>query len=759
MIDAALAKRDRDGIARAVLYTVSLLIAALPAAGDPLSEWADLNARAVDQFNQGDYIDAAPLADSALAHAARHLGRETEQYATSALLMCKIDWQNGRLDVAERSCTDAVTVRERVLGADHEQTADAMLELALVYDSTWREADAVALERKALHIFEETHGPDDLTVAQALTNIGSALLDLYDYEGASQALTRAAAIRESQNAPPRRLANTFHLLGMSEVGLGKYAEAEEHFKKGLDIQERALPPGDPDIGSSLNSLASMYDDQGAYDRALPLYLRALAIWEEYRGPNHPDVALALTNIGSLYNDIREYQNAEPYLLRGLRIRKNILGASSPDLAVSHRHLSTLYTAKGEPSKALEHAREALEIDQARAGPNSVDAARSMVFLAEVYFDTGDYELALETYQRSLQLHEELLGPDHEWVASVHGGIGYAYLELGDLGAAADAFEQKLAISAKVFGENHLRTVQALSSLAGVYQEQERLADAQGLLERSLASLREQGTADHEELSSTLNRLGVLSYQQGNKTAAESYYLQSLAVRDEAGTLADDDAAFALYNLGSLYLELERIPEAIRFLEQALSTMDDALAGTPDRTLAGTLTELATAYVASGRTADAAQLARRAVNIYAELDGAEASTTVEMRGHLATLLFDLRQYTEARDEYAELLRVFRKLTGGESLGTAKIEVGLGVVYLVMEDPRRSEPLLQHAVEVFEMDAEANAALLRRTLLALAVLYEATDRKDQADVVRKRADALQETQRPDATPEPRRDPDLA
>ena len=44
----------------------------------------------------------------------------------------------------------------------------------------------------------------------------------------------------------------------------------------------------------------MYNQQGEYDKAQPLYERALAIWEAAYGPNHPDVAHTLTDLAVLH---------------------------------------------------------------------------------------------------------------------------------------------------------------------------------------------------------------------------------------------------------------------------------------------------------------------------------------------------------------------------------------------------------------------------------------------------------------------------
>ncbi len=53
------------------------------------------------------------------------------------------------------------------------------------------------------------------------------------------------------------------------------------------------------MAQSLNNLAALYDSQGKYAEAEPLYRRALAIREKALGPEHPSVATALENYAGL----------------------------------------------------------------------------------------------------------------------------------------------------------------------------------------------------------------------------------------------------------------------------------------------------------------------------------------------------------------------------------------------------------------------------------------------------------------------------
>nr|WP_281241356.1 tetratricopeptide repeat protein [Thiothrix caldifontis] len=56
----------------------------------------------------------------------------------------------------------------------------------------------------------------------------------------------------------------------------------------------------PDVAKSLNNLAGLYQDQGQYAQAEPLYQCALAIWEKALGAYHPNVVLSLENLVGLY---------------------------------------------------------------------------------------------------------------------------------------------------------------------------------------------------------------------------------------------------------------------------------------------------------------------------------------------------------------------------------------------------------------------------------------------------------------------------
>ena len=83
----------------------------------------------------------------------------------------------------------------------------------------------------------------------------------------------AAVLSWAQSTPQEQLA----ALNAEAVKLyqsGKYREGTEVALRALAMAEKALGPEHPDTGTSMNNLAVLYQAQGQYAKAEPLYMRA-----------------------------------------------------------------------------------------------------------------------------------------------------------------------------------------------------------------------------------------------------------------------------------------------------------------------------------------------------------------------------------------------------------------------------------------------------------------------------------------------------
>jgi hypothetical protein len=142
---------------------------------------------------------------------------------------------------------------------------------------------------------------------------------------------------------------------------GRYNDAEPLYLQSLDIRKRQLGNDHPDVATILNNLAGLYESQGRYNDAEPLYLQSLDIRKRQLSNDHPDVATSLNNLAQLYYSQGRYNDAEPLLLQSLDIRKRQLGNDHPHVAQSLNNLAQLYYSQRKYLEAENLAQQALVI--------------------------------------------------------------------------------------------------------------------------------------------------------------------------------------------------------------------------------------------------------------------------------------------------------------------------------------------------------------------------------------------------------------
>jgi len=234
-------------------------------------------------------------------------------------------------------------------------------------------------------------------------------------------------LRPGMGAADEAAWERYNLAGILAYQRGDYAEATKQFEAALK-EAQDFGEQDPRLATSLNNLAWVYDAQGNYGEAGPLYKRSLAIREKALGPEHPDVAQTLSNLALLYQSQVRYGEAEPLYKRSLAIREKALGPEHREVATSLNNLAALYESQGRYGEAEPLFKRALAIDEKASGPEHPDVALGLNNLAALYDAQGRYAEAEPLCKRALAIKEKALGPEHPQVAT----------SLSDLAALYDA---------------------------------------------------------------------------------------------------------------------------------------------------------------------------------------------------------------------------------------------------------------------------------------------------------------------------------
>ncbi|MGB5896605.1 MAG: tetratricopeptide repeat protein, partial [Geitlerinemataceae cyanobacterium] len=98
-----------------------------------LAEAEQLNQQVMQLYQQGQYTEAIPLAEQALAIWEKVLGAEHPDVATSLNNLAMLYQAMGNYSGAEPLYQRSLAIREKVLGAEHPDVATSLNDLALLY--------------------------------------------------------------------------------------------------------------------------------------------------------------------------------------------------------------------------------------------------------------------------------------------------------------------------------------------------------------------------------------------------------------------------------------------------------------------------------------------------------------------------------------------------------------------------------------------------------------------------------------------------
>jgi CHAT domain-containing protein/Flp pilus assembly protein TadD len=251
------------------------------------------------------------------------------------------------------------------------------------------------------------------------------------------------------------------------------------------MRKRLLGNEHPAVALSLNNLAGLYESQGRYSEAEPLFRQALEMRKRLLGNEHPAVALSLNNLAGLYESQGRYSEAEPLYRQTLEMNQRLLEQEHPLVAKSLNNLAALYQIQGRYSEAEPLYRQTLEIRQRLLGNEHPDVALSLNNLAALYYSQGRYNEAEPLYRQALEMNQRLLGNKHPLVATTLNNLALLYERQGRYSEAEPLYRQALEMRQGLLGDKHPDVAGNLNTLAGLYQAQGNPARAVELLSQGM----------------------------------------------------------------------------------------------------------------------------------------------------------------------------------------------------------------------------------------------------------------------------------
>jgi len=373
---------------------------------------------------QGLSERAIPLFEQAVAIRRQERPLDNGHVAVALANLASALTDAGNLISAQAYLEQAVTLSESGGEARAVETADILVQFGnFALQAKSDPARAAELFGRALTIYRNAVGGQNLQVAETLNGLATAAVWISDYPLAERYQREALSIFQAtvpRNHPDNAVA--LATLGYILTQREKYGEAEQVLNEALQIERNVFGADNQRTAAIEGDLGILYDRQGDLPRAIEATQTALKIVRDRLGSSYYMAGYYLDALANLYLKTNELPNAEADARQALAVYAQALPARHLYVASTHQLLGEILLRRGDAAAAESELRMALDMNVGLVGADSWRSARSAASLGWTL--TQDNKAA-EGEQMLVDAHSKLLatvGAQHPATRQAEGWL-------------------------------------------------------------------------------------------------------------------------------------------------------------------------------------------------------------------------------------------------------------------------------------------------------------------------------------------------
>jgi nephrocystin-3 len=311
-LDAALLLQQR-----ALAINENILGPDNPATSDSLENTADILEK------KGDHAGAEALFRRALDIQVKLRGNDSRSVLILLEKIANALSARGDYDEAEETRRQALDVTIKTKGPDHFNVAVALIKLTGVLIQKEDFSNIEPLARRALEIVDATKGPEHQDTIVCLDYLGLGLRAKGDLQDLVQIYRRALSVREKTFGAVQQTAAAHSRLAERLERTDHVEEAEQHYRKAIEIYEQIGGLSDIELGSAAHKLGSLCFAQDRLAEAEQWFRRAMLAEQDDRDAANTRLNLAKT-VGFLAaqdRDQKRYEEAAVLLRQALKFSR------------------------------------------------------------------------------------------------------------------------------------------------------------------------------------------------------------------------------------------------------------------------------------------------------------------------------------------------------------------------------------------------------------------------------------------------------
>ncbi|MGH8123738.1 MAG: protein kinase domain-containing protein [Rudaea sp.] len=429
-------------------------------------------------------------------------------------------------DAGLKHARQSVALLESLPEADAETLAQGHAAIAYPLRRQGHYDEAVAVLRKAIPQDTRALGKQDKAVAEEWVQLGIALTHLQRY-GESEAALRTAmqTYRVVYGEDSEHMGHVLDALGGMFYSKGDLADAEEAYRRSLNIYSAKLGPNHHDTLVGKNNLLQLLEYRGKFAEALPV---RLALMEQEKASGQmaaTDAAYGDLSAGIDYVELSRFSEAETMMREATNLLRSAQGEGSNAEAYALEFLGYALPWEGKYTEAEKAFRDALAITLKKNPSTSASACRLQDSLSWV-LDLQHRQA--EALALALQVNADCTPalPAASWQRPTFlADLSAAQLDAGDASAARASAENAVAAARKVYPQGHYRLGLPLFALGRAELALEHAAAAEPLLREALAVRSPPYAADDPRVLEVQVALVGTLREQGKRDDASELQMQ------------------------------------------------------------------------------------------------------------------------------------------------------------------------------------------------------------------------------------------
>ncbi|PVH70498.1 TPR-like protein [Cadophora sp. DSE1049] len=324
-----------------------------PKEQDFLLDWALVLYKAASYaLSIGKWVEAETMSVQAMKVRKKILGNEHNDTLDGMAIVGLAYELKGKYKAAEPLYVETLRLRKKVLGQKHPSTLASMSDLAVLFQKQGKYNAAEPLYVETLQLFKKILGQEHPSTLASMNNLALLFESQRKYEAAEPLFVETLRQRKKVlgQEHPDTLASMNNLALLFE-SQGKYQAAEPLYVETLLLSKKILGQEHPSTLANMNNLALLFESQRKYEAAEPLYVETLRLRKKVLGQEHPNTLGSINNLACLFQKQGKYEAAEPLFVETLRLRKKVLGQEHPDTLASMNNLALLFRKQGKDEAA------------------------------------------------------------------------------------------------------------------------------------------------------------------------------------------------------------------------------------------------------------------------------------------------------------------------------------------------------------------------------------------------------------------------